>query len=342
MLHLPKNDHILFTFFGFSLVSRRKSRATEIRAVVSAKNKLFKLLGERPHYQPVLLRDTKDVYYPYKAKYKDFKKRPRWREYPAIEMHPWGVILEVAKFFAFHDPNKKVWDYTDAINLVNRQVDAKEQKKNHEVRQNIQSFWEFFPKSHQAMFTVTGLVRFDSIVLIDGEGDLRHRFPHIYIDFRGDKGPFAGFQESIELGDHYHISLDGLKRIEKFPKKFPKPQFGKIYRDKTIDLDDRSRHFLERGASQVITIYECGDKFQFLNQGDVIGVEQTKDYEGDQVLIKITNKRQELAKNLFKSLDNDPLLIRDAEEQIGRSLKPSEMINIYEFKKIHKWQLEGE
>ncbi|MFH1935738.1 MAG: hypothetical protein ABIN18_29740 [Pseudomonadota bacterium] len=75
MLHQPKNDHIFFTFFGISLVSRRKTRATEIRAVVSAKNKLLKLFGEHPNHQPVLMRDTNDVHYPYKAEYKDFKKK---------------------------------------------------------------------------------------------------------------------------------------------------------------------------------------------------------------------------------------------------------------------------
>lgn len=341
MLHLPKNDHILFTFFGISLVSRRKSRATEIRAVVSAKNKLTKLLGERPSHEPVLLRDTKDLYYPYKDKYKDFKKRPRWKEYPAIEIHPWGIILEVARFFAFYDPKTKEWDYTNTINLVMRRSDEEDRQKNHELRQNVESFWEFFQKSHQAMFAVNGMVRFDTIVLLDPKGDSRHKFPHVYVDFQGDKGPFSGFYEYLELGDRFHISTEGLKRSEKFPKEFPEPQFGKIHRDKTIDLDDRTRHSLERGAPQAITIYDCDNKFQFLKQGDVIGVEQTKDYDGDQVLIKITNKRQELAKDLLKSLNDDPRLIHDVEEQIGHSLKPSEMINIYEFRKVYNWQVEG-
>ncbi len=41
MLCQPKNDHILFTFFGISLVTRRRSRSTEIRKIVTNKNKLF-------------------------------------------------------------------------------------------------------------------------------------------------------------------------------------------------------------------------------------------------------------------------------------------------------------
>ena len=45
MLHLPKNDRILFTFFGISIVSKNRSRSTEIRFSVNNKNKLISLLG---------------------------------------------------------------------------------------------------------------------------------------------------------------------------------------------------------------------------------------------------------------------------------------------------------
>jgi hypothetical protein len=64
MLHLPKNDRVLFTFFGISLVSRLKSRATDIRAIVARKNKLMRIFGEQPSHAPVLVRDLKDTHYP--------------------------------------------------------------------------------------------------------------------------------------------------------------------------------------------------------------------------------------------------------------------------------------
>ena len=340
MLHLPKNDHILFTFFGISLVSRRKSRATEIRAVVSAKNKLLKLLGDHPRYRPVLLRDTKDVHYPYRKEYKDFKKRPRWKEYPAVEMHPLGLIVQVGKYFAFRDPLKKEWDYSDAVNLVNRQVDDGEREANHDPRQNVEGFWEFFQKSHQAMFIVGGLIRFDSIVVIDAEGDSLHKFPHIYVDFQDNRGPFVGYYEYLEFGEHHRESLDGLQKVKLFTKTFSKPRIGTIYRDKTISLNDRTLALLKSDNLWMHTIYDCDDKFEFLNPGDVIGVEQTKDYEGKRVLIKITNKRKEPAKDLLKQQDNDPAAARAIEYQIGRSLKPNDTIVIYEFKTVYEWQLE--
>lgn len=142
MLHLPKNDHILFTFFGISLVSRRRSRATEIRSFVSKKNKLFKLLGENPTYQPVLVRDSQDLHYPYKGGYKDFKKRPRWREFPVVGMDPLGLVLQMAKYYAYRDPIKKEWDITEKVNLVHRQVDES-METDHELPGNVEDHWEW-------------------------------------------------------------------------------------------------------------------------------------------------------------------------------------------------------
>ena len=58
MLHFPKNDRILFTFFGVSLVSKRRSRSTEIRFYVNNKNKLYRILGEQVgSHHSILLRN---------------------------------------------------------------------------------------------------------------------------------------------------------------------------------------------------------------------------------------------------------------------------------------------
>lgn len=64
-LHQPKNDRILFTFFGISNVRRRRSRATEIRSEVTNKNKIMRVLGDNPAYSWIFARDAKDREYPY-------------------------------------------------------------------------------------------------------------------------------------------------------------------------------------------------------------------------------------------------------------------------------------
>ena len=339
MLHLPKNDHILFTFFGISLVSRRKSRATEIRAVVNTKNKLFKVLGENPHHRPVLFRDTKDVHYPYKTEYKDFKERPRWREYPVIEMYPLGLCVQVAKFFAFRNPIKKEWDFSKAVNLVQRQIDEEEKTQSHELRQNVEGFWEFFQKANQTMFVVFGFVRFDSIVVIDSEGDSLHKFPHIYVDFQGDRGPFDGFSEYLEISEHFHEPVKGLKRTKVFPPTFSRPRIGKIYRDKSVQLDAQTLAFFKNGSPWLDTIYDCGDKYAFLNPGDVVEVDKTEERDAKRSMIKITNKRQERGEDILSRREQDPMAERRAEEQIGRKLESNDTITVYEFKRVYEWQL---
>jgi hypothetical protein len=339
MLHLPKNDHILFTFFGISLVSRRRSRATEIRAVVSKKNKLLKILGENPGHQQVLLRDTQDLHYPYKAKYKDFKERPRWREFPVVEMDPLGLILQIAKYYAYRDPIKKEWDFTKAVNLVHRQVDDEDGRKDHELRENVEGYWELFPQSNQAKYVFNSLLRFDSIAVIDNEGDSLYKFPHIYADFEGDRGPFAGFYEYFEISEYNHKYLDGMKRAKIFPSTFPKPKIGTVYREKMIRLNDRTRSLLKTGNRLLPNIYDCDGTYEFLNPGDVIGVEQTEDPEGKKTLIKITNKRKERTKYFLKQHEGELMAKSLVEEQIGSKLESHDTITIYEFKIVYEWQL---
>lgn len=340
MLHLPKNDHILFTFFGISLVSKRKSRATEIRSIVNAKNKLLKLFGENPSFRPLLIRDSNDINYPYKTEYKDFKERPRWREYPVVEMHPLGLGVQSAKYFAFYDAIRKEWDFCDVVNLVRRQDDDEDRAKNNNIRQRVENFQEFFQESNQAIFVVKGLVRFDSIVVIDSEGDSLNRFPHIYVDFQGNRGPLFGFSEYLEISKYHYESIEKLKRVKKYPKTFPELKLGTVYRDKTIHLNDHTLAFLNKGSHSIHTVYDCDSRYSFLNPGDVIGVEKSKDIEGNPTFIKLTHKRKEKGKDILKKCKDDPMILGVIEEQIERKVKLSDMIMIYEFKIVYGWQLE--
>jgi hypothetical protein len=280
------------------------------------------------------------VHYPYREEYKDFKERWRWKEYPAVEMHPLGVIVQVAKHFAFHDPIKAEWDFSDAVNLVQRRVNDEEREKNYDLRQRVEDFWEFFQKSNQAMSVVNGLLRFDSIAVVDSEGDSLHKFPHIYVDFQGNRGPFAWFYQYLEISEYDHKPVEGLKRVKKFPATFSKPRVGTVYRDKTIHLNDQTLALFKSASRWMQTIYDCDDRYQFLNPGDVIGVDKTEDRDGKRDLIKITNKRQERAEDFLKQREHDPMGGRGVEEQIGRKLDSNDTITIYEFKIVYEPQLE--
>lgn len=339
MLYQPKNDHILFAFFGISLVTRRRSRSTEIRATVTVKNKLQKIMGEHPQYEAVLLRDTNDLQYPFADEYKDFDTRPRWKEYPVVELHPLGLIVEVAEYFAYLDVDRKEWDYTKSVNLVRRHSDRENRQEKRGLRDRVEAFWESFRKSHQAKFVVQGLLRFDSIAVVDADGDCAHKFPHIYSEFKGNKGPFAWFYEEVRINERHVEYPTGLKQIKKFPETFPEPMVATIHRDTAIRLNDRLLNYFKHG-SRLDTLYACDDRFDFLAVNDVIGIEGTESRDTERTLIKVTHKRQESGTEYLAQHKDDPMAARNLEDHIGRQIEPSDTITVIEFKRVYDWQLE--
>lgn len=342
MLHFPKNDHILFTFFGISLASRRRSRSTEIRSTVATKNKLLKLLGTNPNHSPVLFRDINDTHYPFKDEYRDFKEQPRWREFPVVDMDPLGLVVQVREHFAYCDPETKEWDFTEAVNLIRRQADEERADDDQELKKRVEGFWEFFPKSHQAKYIRNALVRYDSIAVIDSEGDSAYKFPHIYAEFKGNRGPFFWFWDYIQFNEYRNEELNNEKRVSKFPEVFPKQKLGTIHRERSLHLSERNTSYIKNHSSWLTALYDCDRKFDFLNAGDVIGIAGTEDRNTSQTLIKVTHKRQESAKAVINDQKGTLMGKQTVEDQIGRPLTPEDTITIYEFKIVYDWQLKDD
>src|SRR5260221_14087432 len=53
LLFQPKNDHLLFAYFGFSLAIRRRSIRTELRARLATKRKAINVFGKGRHLHKV-------------------------------------------------------------------------------------------------------------------------------------------------------------------------------------------------------------------------------------------------------------------------------------------------
>lgn len=342
MLYQPKNDHILFAFFGISLASRRRSRTTEIRAGVNVKNKLRRVLGDNPSHQSVLLRDLQDVHYPYEDEYKDFDKWPRWKEYSAVEFHPLGLIVSVARHYAYIDKPKNEWDFTKAVNNVTPVQGHHRRHHNvekEELGNAVKGFWEQLPRTRRTTFIYNGFVRFDSISFIDDKGDTEYECPHLFVDFHGERGPFSGSIQYLEINEHHDESLDGLKRIKIFPESFPKPTFGTVYRDKFISVDDRTRTFLKCNHGS-ITVYAEDKQYSYLKPTDVIAVEKTEDEKGKKTLLKITNVRIATGEELLDSCKADPPLKQEIENQLSRQIKPGDSVHVIEALVLNDWQIE--
>lgn len=342
MLHQPKNDHILFAFFGISLTSRRRSRATEVRAGVNVKNKLRRVLGDRPNHQPVLIRSLDDVHYPYEDECKDFDKRPRWKAFSALEFHPLGLVVAVSRNYAYFDKIKSEWDFTKAVNAIMpvqgqlfRPRDPEEEEQKHAVK----GFWEQLPRTNQATFICNGLVRFDSIVLVDDKGDSEYDFPHLFLDFHGERGPFSSSFQYLEINERQHESLDGLKRVDIFPESFPRPTFGTIYDDKFIVVDGRTRARL-KNTSRSIILYDVDKQYSYLKPTDVIAVDKSEDREGNRTLLKITNVKVSKGKELLESCEDNPSLAEDLRNQLSRPIEPGDSVYVIEAVVLYDWQIE--
>jgi len=341
MLHFPKNDHILFTFFGISLVSRRRSRATEIRQVVVNKNKLYRVFGDdSDFYKSVLLRDSKDLEYPYKGEYKDFEERPRWREYKAIDYHPSGLIVALRKHFAYVDTEKKEYDYTEAVNLIYRESDSQEDRSKQQAdRDKIENFWEYLPQRNQATFIRNGLIRYDEMLIIDDKGDEWHKFPHIFVDFDSRMGPFAGSYEYLEKGENSHQSLEGYKRVKKFPESFPSPIVGKIHEKKGITLSDQDFSMLKHGNEMFFALYELDGRYNFLKPRDFVRIENEDRESSSKYYLRITHVESLKLKDYLKKNPESKFMI---ERQIGENPDTKKVLNVYEFKKTYDFVVEKE
>ncbi|MGD0236566.1 MAG: hypothetical protein ABSC55_18750 [Syntrophorhabdales bacterium] len=339
MLHLPKNDRILFTFFGISLVSKRRSRSTEIRSIVGIKNKLYRVLGEgHQFHQSILIRDLKDTHYPYKKEYRDFQKKPRWKEYIAFEHHPLGLCCHNYEHFAYVDTEKKEWDYTNEVNLVLREAEG---KKDREIRTEktelVKDVWDFFPRANQGRFAIDCLVRYADIAVVDEKGDTLYQFPHLYVDFVGKSGPFGGSWNTLKIGDKEIDLSEDYKRINIFPKKFEKSISGKIHKDKSITLDAES--LKEFKGYRLNTLYESDDKHSFLSLRDIIPIASTTQ-EPEEELIQITHKFKTTIKKYVERSQNDWRTEAAIRQQLGRQLNHDEEINVYEFRIVYRRQFE--
>jgi hypothetical protein len=123
-LALPQNDDMLFTFFGISLSPRRRSRMAEIKFAINNKNKIQRLIfgsdalqsdvTDGPH---LLFRDIKDTHYPDRERYDDFDKTRRWEEHRVVHVNAKGIVCLGREWFAYLDRDKKIWDYTDSVDL---------------------------------------------------------------------------------------------------------------------------------------------------------------------------------------------------------------------------------
>lgn len=237
MLFQSKNDHLLFAYFGFSIVIRRRSARTKIRSRLATKRKAMRAIGDGNHLdRTVLIRDANEDRYPYSDEIEDFDEFPRWKAFTCIGHYHSGLIFLIRKHFAYVAEDEVHWDYIEEVNdarpndIAYFRQDQASDKNHHELRNRAHRFWLEMPDENKAWYSVEEIVPYDDILAIDEDGDTEFRCPHIYVEFDRVDGPFFGGRSVLTAEwRNLQISPETENRIEYFPKELPevKPR-GKV------------------------------------------------------------------------------------------------------------------
>jgi hypothetical protein len=232
-LFQPKNDHLLFAYFGISLQIRRRSARTSLRSMLTMKRKVMRHLGDGEHVSKiVLLRDPEDEHYPFLGE--DARENYRWCVSTFGGNETGYIKIEWRRFYAFLDQDGIHWDCGNIQNH-DRMVDVRDvwlpDNADNERRQldhEIREFWSNeLPEDQRAMFSISGFFKYDEILEIDKKGDNAAPFPHVYVPFRDGRPAFSFLEGRLTVSGTTEpprrlFNPPLAHRIERFPARFRK------------------------------------------------------------------------------------------------------------------------
>lgn len=225
-LYQPKNDGLLFVYFGFSLRIRRRSIKTELRAKLAMKRKSERVLSE---HQIVLLRDPADERYPYPLSPEEELVAPRrWKVRRYLGQSYFGLKIELYTHYAYLADDGVSWDAVEVFkNGVLRQFEDPWYKDDDtdptsDIHSPVWFYWNKLHDRNQANLTVYNVVPYENILDIDEKSDGVFNGPTIYIDTSA-KFHRREVVENLERFNSVRISADPARRIKYFPDLFPEP-----------------------------------------------------------------------------------------------------------------------
>jgi hypothetical protein len=341
MLLQPKNDRILFAFFGISLVTRQRTRVSAMRSTILTKNKLLKLFGGGFRGSvPILVRDIDDTEYPHDEAIADFKDRPRWNEYEAFALHPRGIAMHVEKRFAYLDRTKNEWDYTKFADLLAHHSenfgDFEKSRKRNERRDQVVDTFTFLPLGKQATYCIDGLIEYENIRLVDDKGDEKFHVPHLFAVHCGERGPFFGFKKYFEIDEQILYPNDEFKKIGVFPASFELTPLGTFHSTKPIALPPQALDAFKNFTAGFNTLWDVDGRFAHLQPRDyapVTGVDSG-------MFLQITHREETTIGEYLKSRANPHMPQSSMRWQLGNSVDVTSKVVVLEFRRFFEHHIE--
>jgi hypothetical protein len=216
MLFQPKNDGLLFAYFGISLQIRQRTMKTALRARLAMRRKAKRLLKPSTG---VVLRKPDDSNFPYRGQQQSLNALP-WRMREFKGLHPRGVIVVLAQYFAYLDPDGKRWDVADKHNRAPWQdwwMTDEEKACQDAAGHALSEFsWSEIPEDCRAWMDLEAIIPYEDIFDIDAEEDDYFQGPTIFVTFEHGK---KNWPCSATLDAHAVISERDGQYIETAPAR---------------------------------------------------------------------------------------------------------------------------
>lgn len=222
LLFQPKNDYLLFAYFGISLQIKKRSIATSVRAKLAIKRKVTKILGKTYVGRHILIRDATDDQYPYGNGSREQPKRGRWRFAKFEHVIAQGVWVKLTEKFAYLAEDRIAWDYMDSLNTsapsnyedywAPQEVDVDSSKP---TQDDYWEVWASLSENNKATYKEYGIIPYENIIDIDETGDQYFEGPHLYLmPYDSTRGPFKdGKRVRIELEQNWdNVSIEALSK----------------------------------------------------------------------------------------------------------------------------------
>ncbi|CAN7341893.1 restriction endonuclease [Bosea sp. LjRoot237] len=230
LLFQPKNDHLLFAYFGFSLQLRKRALRTAIRSKLAAKRKVIRAMKDRPNL--LLIRSASDDRYPYldEDESKTRSERGRWEVFRYLGCKHDGVHLEVGRHLAFLDDDGERWDYAATSNdaVLSEHEDPWSEGGNRaDARGEAWKLWMALPPTNQAWYEVAVVLPYEAIVDVDIDGDDCCKHPHVIAEGATPDAKLVrpGFWHKLKTTGFDARRVFPMKehRVEVFPREIGPP-----------------------------------------------------------------------------------------------------------------------
>lgn len=183
LLFKPENDHLLFAYFGISLVVRQRSRLQQVQSTLAVKRKLLRAfkkerLWELRHTR-LIIRDVEDTTYPVRHGEEDVFEILPWFRAEIVEPFSWGLIIYRHRFEGSVKEDG-TWDFLPNSSLVGEEFYVPARK-----------MFALMPQNELSHIEIHRILPYTSILEVDPlDYDFRDEDITLFCRYAGEAGPF--------------------------------------------------------------------------------------------------------------------------------------------------------